>query len=375
MNSYKDIHCPHYIPCSGCSLDENVNAPPILEEIKKYFKELGTPFKYDSDKVIGWRDRAKLAIRGQSENPLIGLFEIGTHRVIDIPLCRVHHPMINQAAEEIKAWVKAKKIPLYNEINHKGLLRYLQCVVERSTGKVQLTLVINDSNKERVHSQLKNLRDAAPHLWHSIWLNLNTQKTNTIFGKEWHLIWGEEYVWDVLADTKVCFHPANFAQANLTVFEHLLKDVKAQIPAQKRIAEYYAGVGVIGRCLAEKSEHISFCEINPFAKPSFERANQEQPCSNTAFYTGGAEDHLSLLNEADIVIVDPPRKGLDRPLLQAIIESNHLDDLWYISCGWSSFKRDCQELLKNWRIVSSWGYLFFPGTDHVEIMAHFKRLN
>ncbi len=373
MNIYKDIHCPHFIPCSGCTIDENVNHPPLLFEVDHYFKGFSIPFEYFSDKVIGWRYRAKLAVRSQSDDAQIGLYEAGTHHVVNIPLCRVHHPHINQAVEHIKTWICNEKIVPYDERTKKGLLRYIQCVVERSSGRVQLTLVINDFNQQIIEPLLKYLWDYAPNLWHSLWINLNTQTTNTIFGKHWHLVRGEEYVWEILADTQVCFHPANFAQANLDVFERMLLDLKSKIPAQKRILEYYAGVGVFGLCLAEKTQRVHCCEINPFAQISFEKAYAMNKNRNILFSTGSVVNHLDLLDENDLVIVDPPRKGLDPLLLEALLKNNLAQEVWYISCGWPSFKRDCQKLLKHWSLVYAKAYLFFPGTNHLEILAQFKK--
>ena len=254
-----------------------------------YFQEKTVPFTYFSDKVVEWRYRAKLAVRGHYENPQIGLYEAGTHHVVDIPLCRVHHPLINLAMEHVKTWIRLEKILPYDEITQKGLLRYIQCVVERSSGRVQLTFVVNASNPEEVASRLLPLWTHAPELWHSVWVNLNTQRTNTIFSNDWRLLKGEDYLWESLAHTKVCFHPANFAQANLDVFEKMLWDLKNQISVGKRIAEYYAGVGVIGLCLAEKAQHVSCCEINPFAQTSFEKAYQQQKSSTEiSFVTGSA---------------------------------------------------------------------------------------
>jgi 23S rRNA (uracil1939-C5)-methyltransferase len=373
MTHAKDIHCPHFILCSGCTIDENVNHPPLLQEVRRYFQESSTPFEYFSDQVKGWRCRAKLAVRGRCENPQIGLFEAGTHHVVDIPYCRVHHPSINQAMEQIKDWIRSEKIAPYDEMNLKGLLRYMQCVVERSTGRVQLTLVLNCADYSGLLPALNSLWVQAPGLWHSLWLNINTQRTNSIFGKDWILIKGEEYVWETLAGAKVCFHPANFAQANLDVFERLLLDLKDLIQLHQRFVEYYAGVGVIGLCLAEKAQRVLACEINPFAAASFEKAYALQNSTPMTLFTGPAVNYLNLLNKADVVIADPPRKGLDGPLLKALLENSNVKEFWYVSCGWPSFKRDTQELLKRWHLKQAKAYLFFPGTDHLEILAQFVR--
>lgn len=373
MNIYKDILCPHFSVCSGCIINKNADEPPLLKEIQLYFKNSTVPFDYYSDRMIEWRDRAKLAVRGTSQNPQIGLYEKGTHQVVNIPLCRVHHPLINRAVEIVKNWIKVEKIEPYDEITQKGLLRYIQCVVERGAGAIQLVLVLNASNENAVGSRISRLWQAAPELWNSIWVNLNQTATNTIFGSTWKLMQGSEFVCDTLAGIKVFFHPANFGQANLTVFEKMLRDLREQLNANQRVVEYYAGVGVIGLSLADKSKVVKCCEINPFAEVAFKKACSEQNFQNIYFYEGSAVDHLNLLDECDLVIVDPPRKGLDKPLLKALLENKDPQELWYVSCGWDSFKKDCEELKKEWQLKNVKGYLFFPGTDHVEILAHFEK--
>lgn len=371
MNSQKQIHCPHFRDCSGCTLDEDVNHPPVLKEVEAFFKKQEVSFTYFSDQATAWRYRAKLAIRGSFENPKIGLYEAGTHDVVNIPFCRVHHPHINQAVEKIRRWVQNCRIQPYNEKTREGVLRYVQCVVERSSGKVQLTLVINASRLDACSIDWMALV-GDDSLWHSLWINLNDTPTNTIFGKEWQLIKGEEYLWEMIAGTWVCFHPANFAQANISVFEKLLVDLNQEVPKNVNIVEYYAGVGVIGFSLADSAKSVQACEINPWAEKSFNQTMLRQEKKNCSFFKGLATDYLHLLPASDVIVVDPPRKGLDRALLKALLEVEKGKDLWYISCGWPSFKRDCEELLEGWDLINAHAYLFFPGTDHLEIMAHLK---
>lgn len=373
MNIYKDIQCPHFALCSGCKLNENVNQPALLEEVQKYFKDQGVSFDYYTDKMIEWRYRAKLVVSGSIENPLIGLYEEGTHHVVNIPNCRVHHPAINKAVKKLKEWIRHAKIPPYNEKTHEGLLRYIQCVVERDTGHVQLTLILNAPDEFKAPQWLEDLWVNTPDFWHSIWINLNPAQTNTIFGKKWMLIKGYSYLQETLTGVTLCFHPANFLQANLPVFEHLLQDLKNALKANQRVVEYYAGVGVIGRCLADKSKSVICNEINPWAMDAFLAAQQVKEFSNLQLITGPSIEHLSLMDQADVVIVDPPRKGLDKPLLDALLTSVTPHELWYISCGWTAFKRDCLALQKHWKLEDAKTYLFFPGTNQLEVLCRFTK--
>lgn len=372
MNNHQNIHCPHFAICSGCTIGEKVNNPPILEEIRQYFSDRSVAFDYVSGQSTEWRNRAKLAIRGTKQNPLIGLYKSGTHEIVNIPFCQVHHPAINQAVEQIKKWIVAEGINPYDEITYQGVLRYIQCVVERSTGLVQLGLVLN-SETETFERQIQSLWNSCPSLWNSIWVNFNTQRTNVIFGQEWKLIKGSDYVCEKLAGVNVYFHPANFAQANLTVFEKMLMDIKARLPEKKRVVEYYAGVGVIGLSVADKAATVICSEINPYAEAAFEKSRSFHALKNISFYTGSVVDHTHFLQESDVVIVDPPRKGLDRVLVDALLENDNCKELMYISCGWTSFKKDCERLKDRWKMDRAKGYLFFPGTDHLEVFVTFKK--
>lgn len=366
------IHCPHFEACSGCSVNEDVDNPLILNEMRQYFKIKGQQlFQLHAGKATGWRTRAKLAVRGNSKEPLIGLYKEGSHQVIDIPLCKVHHPSINKGVAVLKSFIQDFDIMPYQEESGKGLLRYIQFVVERSTGKLNVTFVVNAETLGDWKRLGEELWNKDPSLFHSIWFNGNTNRTNVIFGSHWHHLKGSALLWDRLAGTDVCFQPANFAQANLSAFEELLIRIREIIPSYAKVAEFYAGVGVIGLSLVKQVQRVDCVEVSQQSEYCFKQSLAkltEKESSKIAFHTGKADTNLNLLNDADWVIVDPPRKGLDRPLLEKLTQKNIL----YISCGWKGFQKDCDFLLKKgYKIASAEGYLFFPGTNHVELLVHF----
>ncbi len=369
----KKIDCQHFSQCSGCFLND-ASFPPIFLEAQNFFSKQGIDhLKLISGPATGWRTRAKLAVRGTVEKPIIGLFKEGTHEVMDIPFCAVHHPQINEAVEKVRQFIRDKKIEPYIEETGQGLVRYLQLVVERTTGKIQLVFILNQSKEENLNKW--DLND--PHFWHSIWINFNTIRTNTILGSQWTCVTGPRFIWERLCGTEVCFHPASFAQANLELFEKMLCTIKTHVPEKAKIAEFYAGVGVIGLTLVSPERQIKCCEITPQAKECFLEARKKLAtplATNIEFYEGLAIDHIDLLDEVEIVIVDPPRKGLDRKLLNALKEDIQLKKLIYVSCGWKSFQRDCEELLESgWFLSHAETFLFFPGTDHLEVLAIFAK--
>ncbi|MFI0435726.1 MAG: hypothetical protein ACH350_08415 [Parachlamydiaceae bacterium] len=372
--------CPHFQACAGCVEHLSHNPPPIWEEVLSFFLQLPTP-SFHAGLPIHWRHRAKLAVRGTSETPLIGLFKEHSHDVASIPQCLVHHPHLNKAFDIVREWMKQHKIDPYQEHSRRGELRYLQGVVERKSGRVQLSFVLNASASDilldRWGSLLVELSQEHPLLWHSLWINFNDQATNTIFGSDWMCAWGEKDLWEAFGDVDVCYGPASFGQANLLLFERMLFRLQQLIPFGARVAEFYAGVGAIGLCIASRSEWVCCSEINPFAEAYFHKARsklKEKVANRLSFLTSSTKGGLSILENATTVIVDPPRKGLDPTFFSALNKACSIQDLFYISCGWEGFKRDYQQLFEQgWKVHSVDGYHFFPGSNHVELLVNFKR--
>lgn len=301
-----------------------------------------------------WRIRARLAVRG---SPLkIGLFKPGTHEVEDLIDCPDHHPAINKALKIIRT----QKIIPFNEETLTGSLRYIQLTVSRQNKKVQLVLVSNGSYLcDDLAKNLKRVFD-----WHSIWINIQEGSTNTILGSKWIHIYGPKYLEENLLGEPTFFHPACFIQSNLDLYEKILLDIKSQILPGK-ITELYAGVGSISRVIDRPSILI---ESNPYAEKSFYHSN---PPPYLKFITGNSEDHIDLFQ--DILIVDPPRKGLHPKILSAIKDS-HLKQILYLSCNPISLQRDLNELeTLGWKIVDLKRYLLFPNTPHVEILVNLFR--
>lgn len=377
------IPCVHFSACSGCSLNENVNQLPIFKEAQTFFAKRGfEKLSLLVDKVIGWRCRAKLAVRGSALNPQIGLYQAGTHQVIDIPACQIHHPSINKGIQLLRRLICKEQIIPYDESTQNGELRYVQFVVERKTGRVQLGLVFNADDLSSPQARkwecaLEKLWNDSNNLWHSIWLNFNIRRDNIIFGQQWHHLHGDPLLWETIAGIEICFQPATFAQANLDLFEKMAMRIREWVPQQASVTEFYAGVGVLGLTLAQKSCWVRCCELNPNARFCFEESRNKLALEirkKISFYEGVAGKQYELMDEADVVIVDPPRKGLDSGLLRALQATQTLKEIIYISCGWIAFQRDCDALLAvGWKIKTAEAFLFFPGSNQIEVAAVFTK--
>lgn len=383
MNKFS-TNCPHFKDCSGCS---DVNIETVWNDIVFYFKNKDskvTP-KFFEGVFKESRYRAKLAIEKRKENIFIGLYKRNSHDVVDISNCEAHHRSINKAIAFIKKQLRLlcndKSIfetgLIYDKKTKKGLLRYLQFFVEKESETVQLSFVVNESevkNLDKLKKALKRLF-GKNELFNSIWINLHQNNSNFIFSDKWVFVTGREYLFQKIGDWKFAFHPGAFSQSNVCLFEKLINVLKEEEMFFEKTLELYAGNGSIGLNLLDKTKKLTLVEINPFAKISFEKTVLKNKIeTDKLFYLNKpVEDAIRLIDENDCIIADPPRKGLDKCVLERICHKKN-GRFIYVSCSFKSFKKDCDELLKNgWKILKSFGFWFFPKTEHVEILAIFDK--
>lgn len=372
------IDCVHFGVCPGCVYNSAEKPPEIYLQAKEYLAaHFAIPLQFKQGASRGWRTRAKLAVRKEKsqKEKSIGLFIKGTHEVLAIPHCQVHHPLINQAVELFLELFKQSGLSAYDEATHQGDLRYLQCVVERRTNKVQLSLVIN--RKKGLEEWVAFCQALYKKgLFHSIWINKNAEATNTIFGKEWEKVAGADVLWEEIAGHEFAFGPSHFGQANLEMYAELIYDMQKRILPNSSLAELYAGIGIIGMSLAQESRTVKLIEIQTHAKPFFELSVQKLPPNlqqKISYKTAPAERCLDLMEGVEVAIVDPPRKGLGAGFTDKLFSQPTLKQLVYVACDWHSLERDLSYMSKKfpeWRLTEAISYLFFPGTNQIETVAY-----
>ncbi|KAJ7015671.1 hypothetical protein NC653_004851 [Populus alba x Populus x berolinensis] len=254
-------------------MELNLHRPIIVDEADQFFKSLGvSDFDFDSGRLWGWRSRAKLAVRGSSMKPLIGLYEEGTHNVVDIPHCKAHHPNINAAVELLRQGVTKLNIEPYDEDEGTGELRYVQMAVttyntslpapERyKNSKVQVSLVWNSRN-ENSHN-FEKLNALANFLWRN-----GGPKSDVRFI---HSVW------------------ANFQTSTNNAFDNLLRKLQKYVPYGASVTDLYAGAGAIGLslaatrkcrqdpCVQKNLGSVKCVEVNKESKLSFEKTVERLP--------------------------------------------------------------------------------------------------
>jgi len=328
--------------------------------------------------LSAFRHRARLAIRGRLGSPKIGLFEADSHHVVHIPNCRVHHPLINEVASIVRGALVDARVTCYSDRAHLGLARYLQVVVERSSGTAQVVLVANAASVEPLAQCLELIRARLGARLHSLWLNFNCQANNVILGPDFAHICGPHSVVEEFGAAAVHYPPGAFGQSNLEVAQLMVEHIRARIPAAAQVTEFYAGVGAIGLSVLERISGLRLNEVSPPSLQGLELGvAQLEPQMRAKIEVvpgmAGASCHAG--DGSQVIIVDPPRKGLD-PALTHYLASHPPEQLIYISCALSSFMKDVAGLLSGGRLRLSelTAFNLMPFTDHVETVATFQRI-
>jgi len=392
---------------------------PLVKKAKKYFGGMNIPFVSYVGELSGWRTVSKLPVRRANDKScVIGLFKPKSHTIVQVPNCGAHHPSINNIIEILQREVDNYEITPYNELDGVGMLRYVCINVERCTGKVQLTLVWNASpykdgddgeGKEKLDTFTKYLVAKSDSIkLHSLWVHFNAQSkhADNIFdfgsatdgSRLWKHIHGPKEIVESLDlsqsttnEVKLHFPPNVFRQANLDAFTKIVAEIRKYVMtynasrAEKELptcVELYGGVGTIGLNLCDLTSSFVSSDENPHNKLCFEKSAKLLSSENRKKCTYIPKNATDVIREAgvlskncEIIVVDPPRKGLDDYVSQSFIDADGPKLLVYVSCGFDAFMRDCDKLLKSgqWKLDKAEGHLLFPGSDAIETLAFFRR--
>ncbi len=329
-----------------------------------------------SGQTVGFRLRARLAIRGRLGSPKLGLFESGTHRVVHIPHCSVQHPLINRVASIVRRALVDARVSSYSDKAHLGLARYVQVVVERSTNTAQIVIVGNSPTAEPFAACLDLIRERLGSELHSLWFNANCGRSNSILGPDFQHWFGPGSVVERFGGAAVHYPPGAFGQNNLEIAQGIIGHVRAQVPQGARVAEFYAGVGAIGLSVLAQVSQIHMNEISPQSLHGLALGiAQLDPADRARISVIPGPAGAACLAAAgmQVVIADPPRKGLDPELIDYLCRCPP-ERFIYVSCGLESFLNDAAHLLSRakYRLAALSAFNLLPYTDHVETLARFE---
>ncbi len=371
--------CPHRPPCPGCP---RYGEPGIAADSHARLAELAKRCGLPDPSVVvgaqlGFRTRARLAIRGRASSPKVGIFQEGTHRIADIPRCRIHHPLGNEVALALRRAIRETGVPPYADRSQRGELRYVQIAVDTGTSRAQVVLVGNSEVPDPLRATLAALERELGARLQGLWWNGNPARTNALLGPHWEHISGEAALRETIAGIDVFHPPGAFGQSHTELFEGLASRARAAVPAGARVLELFAGTGAIGLGLLGRAHHVALNEISDHglrglalgiaARPPAEQKRAE-------VLAGDAAGFADRLDGVDALVVDPPRSGLG-PALADAIRARPPARLVYVSCGLDAFLREARGWLDAGALAleSLEAYALFPYTEHVETLAVFAR--
>lgn len=323
-----------------------------------------------------WRYRNKAQVPiGVTEGGLVGGFYArGSHRIVDMDTCLIQDERNDEVVARVKEIGRMLGISAYNEETGRGLLRHVVVKTAFRTGEMMLVLVTNGRDIPHADAWVGSIREHIPHVA-SICQNVNTKRTNVIFGDETRVLWGRDVIYDYIGNVQFAISARSFYQVNPVQTEVLYsKTVEyAGLTGKETVIDAYCGIGTISLFLAQHADQVYGVEI---VKEAIEDARSNALLNNmrnVKFEVGASEDVIPAWKEqgitADVIVVDPPRKGCDPRLLETILEMKP-ERVVYVSCNPSTLARDLRILEDGgYRTVEVQPVDMFPHTVHVECVV------
>ena len=384
-----DVDCSTYKRCGGCNL-RHINYAKTLELKKNTVQNLVNKTlkeKIEVKDTIGmenpfnYRNKAQYPVGLDKQgNPVIGVFANRTHEVIEIKECMIQNKESEKIAKYICEFAKENNISVYNEETRKGLLRHIVIKVGIKTKEIMCVLVLNGREINNEGKLVKVLTERFPSI-KTIVKNINMQNTNVILGRENINIYGDGYIYDKLGEYTFKISPLSFYQINPIQTEKLynLALEKAELTGREVLFDLYCGIGTIGIFMANKAKEVYGIEIVEQAIEDAKENCKINNITNAKYYAGDTEKLLTDLIEnqniiPDVVVVDPPRKGLDRTTIENI-KKIEAKKVIYISCNPATLVRDLSYLEDKYQVKEIQPVDMFPFSHHIENIAvlNFKK--
>ncbi len=375
-------NCPHFSKCGGCAFRHiSYSSECELKSNKVYeaIKRIGgvdmkpQPIIFDCDER--YRNKAQYPV---SENGNVGFYAFHSHRIIECGDCLLQPEIFKNITDCVTDWVKANNISIYDEEKHKGLLRHIYIRKAQVTNEIMVAFVINGEDLS-CDDLIEKLKLVCGDNLKSVILNINKENTNVILGKTCKTLYGADYINDILCGVKIRLSPLSFYQVNHTMAQKLYEKAKEYAnPKDKNIIDLYCGAGTIGLSMSKAAKNIIGVEIIPQAIEDAKFNAKANGIENARFICADALAAAEQLARegvtSDTVIVDPPRKGCEKQVIEIIANNFKPKSVVYVSCDPATLARDI-------KIFEELGYKLqeytpadlFPRTSHIETVALLSR--
>lgn len=376
--------CPHYPVCGGCafrhiSYEEELAAK--RQRVEDALRRVGgadvaVEEILGSAAVDGYRNKCQFPVSPEGR---AGFYRARSHQVIPAADCRLQSPQAGAVARAVEGYLADFGVPAYDEAAGRGLLRHIY-VRTNAAGRALVCLVVNGDSLPREDALVERVRAACPGTV-GVALNVNRRDTNVILGEEYRTLWGEDALEDTLCGLTFRLSIPAFYQVNRLQAERLYEKAAelAGLTGRETVLDLYCGAGTITLCLAKRAGRVIGGEIVPQAVENARENARRNGVTNAEFYLGDAGEIAGRLAaedlRPDVVVVDPPRKGLGEEVIAAVAEMAP-DRVVYVSCDPATLARDVKRF-------AALGYAarraaavdLFPRTAHVETVVLLSKLN
>jgi len=378
--------CP-YTKCGGCQT-QNINYKAQLDLKKKLVEDCMTRIGGLDVKVndvlgmnepISYRNKSQYPVRMVDGKLHLGFYKQRTHEVVNIDNCMVQHPLVNKIMKSLRCHLENSDIKIYNEEKHRGILRHIVTRISFRTQDVMLIFVTNNNDEIPVLKDIgQKLVEEFPNI-KSVIQNINTSKGNRVMGYENITLLGEDKIMDYISDLSFEISPLSFLQVNPIQTEVLYNKALelADINKEDQVIDIYCGIGTISLFLAEEAKKVVGVELIDVAIEDAKKNAINNKLDNTEFFAGKAEVVIPDLYKkgyrADVIVVDPPRKGCEKQVLDTMLAMAP-EKIVYVSCKPSTLARDLKILSEKYKVEEVQPVDLFPFTTHVETVCKLKLL-
>jgi len=372
--------CSAYKRCGGCNLQHmdykaqlEFKTKLVRENLERLggLKDLPVLNTIGMHQPFNYRNKAQYPVATINGNVITGFYAARSHDVIHSEECRIQDVESDRVREIVRQFIAEKSLSCYDENSGKGLVRHILTRVGFKTGEIMVVIVINGSTLPAADELVKRLIEAIPEI-KSIFLNINTENTNIILGKKNIGLFGSETITDTIGSYSFVISPHSFFQVNPVQTDVLYTKALeyAALTGNETVFDLYCGIGTISLFLSAKAGKVYGVEVVEEAIADARRNAERNGVVNAEFITGEAEKAVLELYSrgirADVVVLDPPRKGCEESLLQLLAEMQP-KRIVYVSCNPATLARDLKYLDGHgYKAVEVQPVDMFPWTGHVE---------
>jgi 23S rRNA (uracil1939-C5)-methyltransferase len=378
--------CPVYGKCGGCdcrhlSYEEELRfkLSKVNDALSRIGKQSVRASEIVGSEVIdGYRNKGILAVGTRDGKAVSGFYRERSHELIPVSQCKLQDALTHRAAAAVIGFMNSHKIPAYDEQTGQGIVRHLFCRRAVHGDERLLCIVARRGFGALTHALVEHIREACPELT-GIVLNINKNDGNAVLDGDFYPLWGKDSLSDTLCGFRFELAPQAFFQVNPPQAERLYRKALeyAELSKEMLAFDLYCGAGTISLCLAQEAGQVIGAEIVPEAVENARQNAKENHVENVEFLCADAgQAALTLAGRGlrpDVVVVDPPRKGMYPEAVEAVA-SMQPDRIVYVSCDPSTLARDILRFSQlGYSLACATAFDLFPRTKHVETVVKLIR--